>query len=184
MLEFQKRPPFFTIAKVILTASLITSISNGNLLAAECEIAISGTNLLRAYSRALNNGAEFGCYVKKEPPAIGYAYSSNFMFIPFPTGLKCFHKKTSDQRGIIRPFKMEVFFNRSNSNWPLNGWKISRYKMEGGGQKKASRYGSIIFITDRPYYSKWSITLKKIWLRKKDGNCHNINNVITSAFGT
>jgi len=73
-------------------------------------------------------------------------------------------------------------FNKPGQ-WPMNGWKISRYVAAGGGQKKATRSGGIIFQSQKPPYSKWRLGIKKIWLKKNGGSCNNINAVISSAFG-
>ncbi len=167
------------IGTIALSASLMVTISSSDLLAAECEI--SGLNIIRAYNRALNNGATFGCY---RSDGKRFKPTNTVSFMPLPDRLQCFHKKEAIAivGSIPWDYRMLVFSKRGQ--WPLNGWKISRYRMSGdGGQKIATRSGGIIFQTHKRDNVKWQVALKKFWLKKNGASCSNINAVISQAFG-
>jgi len=164
-----------TIGKIALATSLITAIASSNLMAAECEV--SGTNLIYAYSRAVNNGAKFSC---RGNNGNRFVQRSGLIFIPLPTMMQCLNKKN----GLYpnkQKFRM-LAFNKPG-NWPLNGWKLSQYQMTGGGDKISTRSGGIVFQTEKWANRQWSILLKKIWLKKKGGSCSNIRAVIEQAYG-
>ncbi|GEM_PF-5527790 len=172
----QKRNILF---KTITTTTLMTFLGSSPLMAAECEI--SGMNIIQAYSRALNNGADFGCYRRG---AHRYERTGTVTFLPLPNQLQCYHKKQliAVVGSIPWDYRMLAFSKRGH--WPLHGWKISRYTMSGaGGQKKPTRSGGIIFQTHKRDNVTWRVSLKKFWLKKNGGSCHDINAVITSAFG-
>ena len=170
-----KHPP--SLSKILFTTSLITAISTSPLLAAECEI--SGLNMSYAYSRTASNGAEFKCVSYRESTRSFDGYG-NFHFLPLPTELQCLHKKARFISGY-KDYRM-LAFNKPGT-WPLNGWKISRYKMVGAGEKIRTRSGGIVFQGNKSLSSKWSFRLQKIWLKKKNGTCSNIHRVIEQAFG-
>jgi len=164
------------LTRTIAATCLITISSTSTLIAAECEI--SGLNIIRAYNRAHNNGATFGCYRK-----IGGRFkpTGTVSFLPLPDRLECFHKK---QGMVPIPWDYRMLAFSKRGQWPLHGWKISRYRMSGdGGRKIATRSGGIIFQTSKGENLNWRVTLKKFWLKKNGGSCHNINAVISSAFG-
>ncbi|NOZ65008.1 MAG: hypothetical protein GXP00_00655 [Alphaproteobacteria bacterium] len=178
----------YTLARTIAATTLITIFSSSTLMAAECEI--KNANLLHAYSKAVNNGARFKCltynFIKRK-----YVSDATVVFLPLPNGLKCYHKKLNSPKaalilarkstGYSDKYRLDAF--NKNPGWPLNGWKISRYSTSGGGQKKSSSLGGIIFQDTKSIKNKWSLTLKKIWLKKAGGSCSNINTVIREAFG-
>jgi len=169
----QKRNILF---KTITTTTLMAFLGSSPLMAAECEI--SGLNIIRAYNRAHNNGASFGCY---RSDMRRYRPTGTVTFLPLPDRLECFHKKEG-LGSMPYDYRMLAFSKRGQ--WPLHGWKISRYRMSGdGGQKKSTRSGGIIFQTHKRSNVTWRVSLKKFWLKKNGGSCHDINAVITSAFG-
>jgi hypothetical protein len=51
------------------------------------------------------------------------------------------------------------------------------------GKKISTRSGGIVYQVNGPLNANWDILLKKFWLKKNGASCHNINAVISSAFG-
>ena len=164
--------------KPIAAIALIALMGSSSAMAGECEI--SGLNIIRAYNRAHNNGASFAC-LHYNSARHKYVGTKTVQFLPLPDRLQCLHRKEKVP-SYWENYRMLAF--SKPGQWPLNGWKISRYRMSGnGGQKKATRSGGIIFQTQHAYQDNWNVTLTKFWLKKNGASCNDINAVITSAFG-